>query len=273
MSIIIYQVQGSFVRMHGIFGKTKRGTLLFTSEKLIVFNKVLKENWEGRESTEITASVEDELLFSQVSSCTKGQSLQTGRFTGFQIVTTDGAKINFQMNGVCPPQVEQLLSRRSVSFYRNNVEKRAGIETETSEILAFLDAKHISGLPIAEGIMCRIAGSKDEYLFKVQTQEYRLPMNRIKDVSIRTDTEVSKTYVSDIGNAILGAYFLGTAGAVIGGHAHEKTHEVKNHFLIFSYTKDNDMKYISFFIDNLKIATILTKLFQPQSGTVEKIDL
>ena len=97
-----------------------------------------------------------------------------------------------------------------------------------------------------------------------------LPDEKIIDIAIKTDTEIQSSYVSSIGNALLGARLFGTAGAIIGGQAREKRTTIETFFLIVTYKKQSEQAYLSFQIDDIKSANAIISFFNTQSSTEPK---
>ena len=54
MEKIINKTRGSFVRLHGIFGITHKGTMLFTEEAIIITNKKNVEQSQFSKEVDIT---------------------------------------------------------------------------------------------------------------------------------------------------------------------------------------------------------------------------
>ncbi|MDE5588220.1 MAG: hypothetical protein K2J60_03645 [Acetatifactor sp.] len=97
--------------------------------------------------------------------------------------------------------------------------------------------KHIYGLPIADGTVCKIRYSNDAMEINANRLNFNLPMDETLDISIKTDKEINtqEQYVSSIGGALL----FGPVGAMIGGRAKKKkktTFGVTN-YLVITYKK------------------------------------
>lgn len=105
---------------------------------------------------------------------------------------------------------------------------------------------HMTGLPIADGTYCKIYLHPDKYVFEYKKTTYELPIDRITDVSIKTEKEVQTSYVSSIGGAVGGAVLLGPLGAIIGGRAKKKKTTTRKYYLIISYKKDEKYDCITF---------------------------
>ena len=73
-------------------------------------------------------------------------------------------------------------------------------------------------------------------------------MNRSKitDISVKTDVEIQKQYVSSAGGAIAGGMVFGPLGAIVGGRVKEKKTREFTYYLIFTYRSDAEISYISF---------------------------
>lgn len=147
--------------------------------------------------------------------------------------------------------------------------KEAGVTIEAS-------FKHINGLPIAEDNLCGVLSYNDKYEFNVNGLTFTLLRDKVTDICIKSDVDIQKQYVSSIGGAVAGGVLFGPLGAIIGGRAKEKEITTRTYYLIFTYTSDNEIKYISFDIFyNMPKALALTKEFNKIVGTrkVKKVDL
>lgn len=130
-----------------------------------------------------------------------------------------------------------------------------------------MSAKHMDGLPWGEQADCNVYLYPDKYVFWRNKNTYTLSMDKITDVCIKTDVEIQKAYVSSVGGAIGGAALFGKLGAMIGGRVKEKTDTTISKFLIFTYNKDGETKYISFEIPFYnKKAPKYVKAYQAQAS-------
>ncbi|TCL35650.1 hypothetical protein EV210_111116 [Anaerospora hongkongensis] len=109
-----------------------------------------------------------------------------------------------------------------------------------------INAQHVSGLSIAEGAECFIYLCNNMIVFERNETSYKLLVEKIKDIVIKTDTEIQKSHVSSIGRAIAGGVLFGPLGAIVGGRSKEKTSKIESRYLIFTYDKNGEADYISF---------------------------
>lgn len=109
-----------------------------------------------------------------------------------------------------------------------------------------LSGKHITGLPIAEGIQCIISYLSDKIEIKQGGNTFNLDLSKVTDITSTTDTEIQKHYVSSVGGAVGGAVLFGPLGAMVGGRAKEKKTTTVTHYLVITYNSDGEIKYISF---------------------------
>ena len=158
-------------------------------------------------------------------------------------------------------------------------------ELENKGIKHRVGAKHVNGLPISEDTYCVIDSYSDKYEFTADGFAFNLPKDRVKDVSIKKHEEITAHKVSSVAGAIGGAVLFGPLGAIIGGRA--KKHEVISevNYLVFTYLKDEEIKYICFELERtfgIHFATPFVKEFEDnkiknidETGAVEikKIDL
>lgn len=121
-------------------------------------------------------------------------------------------------------------------------------QTKLNAMNANFDAmmKHFYGLPVAQGVMINCFWCKDKVVFESSGASFNLDFSKLTDVSIKSDVEIQKSYVSSTGGAIAGAVMFGALGAMIGGRTKEKTSKQVTQYLIFTYIDNNEVKYIAF---------------------------
>ncbi len=109
-----------------------------------------------------------------------------------------------------------------------------------------MNAKHQSGLPLAQDLECNIEYGKDKFIFTASGNIFNLGFEKITDICIKTDEEIQKQYVSSVAGAVAGGLVFGTLGAIVGGRVREKKIKTASYFLIFTYKKNTGIDYISF---------------------------
>jgi hypothetical protein len=267
MKTIINQESGTFFRLHGIFGIKLNGSIIFTDDSILMFKKIVKP--EGAYIDEKQAA--DILHYSEIADFTR--SFQTKKDVRYQITTTSGQKCTLILNGDVNNNVEKLVSQKTV-MYKNLIEKEMKVETSSeTAVFAGLFAKHVSGLPLAEGVDTKIVANDERLLFISNTQEFSLSSDRLIDIGIKTDQEIQSSYGSSISGAILGGYLFGAVGAVIGGQMRERKNIIKHHFLIITYKKDSDQVYLSFYIEDLISANKIVSFYSNKQKTQQRIEL
>ena len=105
---------------------------------------------------------------------------------------------------------------------------------------------HINGLPIAENVPCEVLSLIDKYEFKANGATFNLDKGKITDICVKTETEIQQQYVSSVGGAVGGAMLFGPLGGIIGGRAKKKKTKIISQYLIFTYLKEEELKYIGF---------------------------
>lgn len=105
---------------------------------------------------------------------------------------------------------------------------------------------HVLGLNLVENAKCKLFIHDDKIVIESSGVKFNLLKDKILDVSIKTETEIQKQYVSSAGGAIAGNALLGPVGAMIGGRIKEKTSKTSTSYLIYTYEKDNNIDYIVF---------------------------
>ncbi|MGN4127620.1 hypothetical protein ACMGD3_21820 [Lysinibacillus sphaericus] len=108
-----------------------------------------------------------------------------------------------------------------------------------------IKAKHMAGLPIAEGAEIFVYRCKDKVIFERNQDTVELEINKVRDILLKTDVEIQKSYVSSAGGAVGGYVLFGPLGAMIGGRTKEKKSTITEKYLIFGYEKNGELDYIS----------------------------
>lgn len=126
-----------------------------------------------------------------------------------------------------------------------------------------LSAQHMAGLPIAEGVSCKLEFDDERVMIAGGGNTFGVALNKITDLQTKTKTEIQKSYVSSAGGAIAGAAVFGPLGAMVGGRVKEKTSRISEHFLIITYNKEGVLDYVSFGIHDAVKASKLVQRYKP----------
>lgn len=137
-----------------------------------------------------------------------------------------------------------------------NEASKARKERKAAGITVEGQLKHVNGLPIAENQVCKVVSYPDKYEITASGVSFNLPKDRVTDICIKTDVEIQKQAVSSIGGAVAGAVLFGPLGAIIGGRAKDRKVKTTSKYLIFTYMKDEEVKYIGFVLDDFLSSTI-----------------
>lgn len=128
--------------------------------------------------------------------------------------------------------------------------KKKRQELVASGVINMTVGSHMAGLPLAEGTSCNIYEYENKILFKANGSDFTLAKEKITDISIKTDAEITNQYVSSVGGAVAGAVLFGPLGAIVGGRVKKKKSKTVNRYLIFTYMKEVTVDYISFDVTN-----------------------
>lgn len=116
----------------------------------------------------------------------------------------------------------------------------------------------IESLP--SGYKCEIIYNESGMWIHGGGQEFFLDAAKMIDVSVLTQKEIQKQYVSSIGGAVAGAMLLGPFGAIIGGMATQKKVQSKKKYLVITYIS-GETKYIVFDLDGSMAAAHIKDTF------------
>jgi len=134
-----------------------------------------------------------------------------------------------------------------------------------------IKAKHMAGLPMAEGAEIFVYRCDDKVVFERNQDTIELEITKVRDILIKTDVEIQKSYVSSAGGAVGGYVLFGPLGAMIGGRAKEKKSTTVEKYLIFAYEKENDLNYISMEVSNEPNAVLFNSNYYDLSKNERKI--
>lgn len=141
-------------------------------------------------------------------------------------------------------------------------------------VTANVTLKYIDGLPLASGVDCEISSYPNQIKITGNNTEFNLDKSLLVDVCIKTDVEIQNQYVSSVGGAVAGAILFGGLGAIVGGRAKQKETRISSNYLIFTYSKNDEIKYISFEVPPyLKQASLFVKEFKTISKKKTIVDL
>lgn len=150
---------------------------------------------------------------------------------------------------------------------------RQDIQEKLKELnpLVFVSVPVVSGLSVAEGTLCQIYYCKDQICFGASGFNFILSLDKVQDISIKTDIDIQHQVVSSVGGAIAGAALLGVPGAIIGGRAKAKTTRDIKIYLVISFESDG-CRYISFDVTHTPNSRKIVEAFgksHKQSQTIE----
>lgn len=148
-------------------------------------------------------------------------------------------------------------------LYYNNHESLALIPGSKARIKELgadvcLQLKHVSGLPINTGTNTYVYRCRDKIIFERNENTFELEIDKIKDVSIKTNVQIHKGWVQHDQDIF----------------AHEKTSKLYQHLLIFAYENGNFVSYITFNVThNKRKASLFVGIYDYQSRERNNVKL
>ncbi len=122
---------------------------------------------------------------------------------------------------------------------------------------------HASGLPLAENTKCTVYYFNDKIMIQGAGQTFNLSMSKISDISIISDVDIRKSYVSSVGGAVGGAVLFGPLGAMVGGRAKEKQVRTIRKYLVVTYKKHEGPAFTAFKLEGMHpVAIKIVNLFK-----------
>lgn len=115
---------------------------------------------------------------------------------------------------------------------------------------------HIAGLPLRENVLCTVYLNDDNIEITSSGNIFKINLDRVTDLTLKTESEISVQSVSSAGGAIAGAVLFGPVGALIGGRVKQKKDVQTRECFIITYIKqNNDIDYIGFYVTGNRFAT------------------
>lgn len=157
--------------------------------------------------------------------------------------------------------------------------KKQGKQTRQNKIRELnskLDGEffHTIGLSLPEKTYCHVYLCNDKVVIEGNGIAFNLLNDKIIDVSLKTNREIEKVYVSSAGGAVGGALLFGPLGAFVGGRVKEKRNTKTTTYLIFTYDKDGNPDYIAFNVGLNSIKAIkFVDNFRNNNGIKKEITL
>lgn len=157
----------------------------------------------------------------------------------------------------------------------SKAKKKVKKELKSKGASLFIALPHTAGLPIPEHTLCQLYSYPDRIEINAKGTQFNLMKSKITDISMTSDMEIQKQYVSSAAGAVGGAMLFGAVGALIGGRVKEKKIKEVHHYLIFTYEKDGSVDYIAFdatasFISAKKF---INEFRSSSDGSIKKVDL
>ena len=181
------------------------------------------------------------------------------------------AKIMSAIFGLCVLLLVIVIIR--ISKARNKAQQQHNIKMKELAATEEVTLKHTVGLPLAENTWCTVFYCEDKIVIIGGGTTFNLSFDKINDITMTTDVEIQKAYISSVGGAVAGGLLFGPLGAIVGGRTKKKESRQVTKYLIITYIKDEKTEYISFdATENFKAGKLIT-LFkqrpQVQKATIE----
>ena len=140
--------------------------------------------------------------------------------------------------------------------------KKDEMNTKKTELkaLEYVTLKHTVGLPLPENTLCNIFYSNDKLVIEGGGNTFNLSLEKVIDITLKTDVEIQKSFVSSAGGAVAGGLLFGPLGALVGGRTKQKqSREVINYFIVtYDKSGSDNPEYIAFdATGNLKVTKIV----------------
>lgn len=139
-----------------------------------------------------------------------------------------------------------------------------------------VSCEHTAGLPLAQGSACTVVFGDSQVSISGGGTSFDLANEKISDVTVKTSTDIQKSYVSSIGGAVGGAMMFGVLGAMVGGRAKQKSSKIIEYYLIITYDKAGEIAFLSFLIpevNSIRTENIVKKFSATHIGVAKRVEL
>lgn len=166
----------------------------------------------------------------------------------------------------------------AIKAFKMQGKKKAEMNTKKTDLnaLEYVTLKHTVGLPLPENTLCEIFYSNEKLVIEGGGSTFNLSFEKVIDITLKTDVEIQKSFVSSAGGAVAGGLLFGPLGALVGGRTKQKqSKEITNYFIV-TYDKNvsGNPEYIAFdATGNLKVVKILSLYNKLPKATREAIEL
>lgn len=155
-------------------------------------------------------------------------------------------------------KARKIMQKKAAEAYQQKLLEHQNYMREIGAVMEVY-GKHAYGLPVAEDAETYCYWCNDKIMFETSGTSFNLSFEKLTDVATKTDSEIQTAiskqdqYVSSTGRAVAGYMLLGPLGAALGGRARKKTvtnqttiSKSVEHYLIFTYVDNNEVKCIAF---------------------------
>lgn len=175
-----------------------------------------------------------------------------------------------------PPSQEQLERKAAAEAEKEQqrIQRQADRQKLKERQSRMVLGEHMTGLPLAQGVVCSVLFNDDHVVISGSGHEFRLAYNKITDLQMVSNVEIQKSYVSSVGGAVGGALMFGTLGAMVGGRAKERTSNVTEYYFVITYNSNDEIEFISMHIaDTLKANKVISRYRPRLSGAAKVVNL
>lgn len=139
---------------------------------------------------------------------------------------------------------------------------------ENRNALFAFETSHFIGLPSAQGAKTKLYLYNDKILIEINNLNFNLDIAKLKDISIKSDSEIQNQYVSSVNKEAL----FGSFDSMVVARQNES--KTVKYYLILTYCDNNEIKYIAFENNHMNDFHKFANEFKNiSSNTVKSFDL
>ncbi|MCL2603557.1 MAG: hypothetical protein FWD90_03680 [Defluviitaleaceae bacterium] len=164
----------------------------------------------------------------------------------------------------------------AVIYFRDKKKSKQDIQQLLADkgALYMITLPHAAGLPLPEKVDCTIFYCVKNIEVNANGVAFKLDLDGIHDISVKSATEIHRQLVSSAGGAIAGAHLAGWVGAAIFGRVHERQITETRFFLFITYTSTDGISYIAFETDqNNKYTDMIIAEFGKRPKNTKAVSL
>ena len=123
---------------------------------------------------------------------------------------------------------------------KKDKKRKEDVDAGNAPVVQDMKTRHVVGLPVPEGAPCFVQVYTNRVAFLSASKRFEVPVSRITEATMYTDTEMRQHIQSSLFQTMLGGAAFGEAGAIIGAMPHSKYKRVISKYNLMVNFKAKD---------------------------------